>query len=128
MARQSSNKPAVEKPVRTDEKGKVISWNSNSKDGQLLRLLMEQGHIKKETASQVMKDYPQFEKYALRTLSSALSSNRKALEKEVDARRSNGHACEWLVLQQETGPYLCFYTFVSIANVLFLFRLPPISQ
>lgn len=111
MARQSSNKPAVlEKPVRTDEKGKVISWNSNSKDGQLLKLLMEQGHIKKETASQVMKDYPQFEKYALRTLSSALSSNRKALEKEVDARRSNGHACEWLVLPQETaGLCLCFY-------------------
>jgi hypothetical protein len=75
MARQSSNKPAVEKPVRTDKKGKVISWNSNSKDGQLLKLLMEQGHIKKKTASQVMKDYPQFEKYALRTLSSALSSN-----------------------------------------------------
>jgi hypothetical protein len=91
---------------KDEQKGEIISWSSKSKDGLLLKLLLEQGHIKKESATQIQKEYPQFAKYALKTLSSALNNNRKALEKEVDARRSNGHACE-LVLE-ETVPYFCF--------------------
>jgi hypothetical protein len=107
MARHSPPKnTAPEPPAKMNEKGEIISWSSKSKDGLLLKLLLEQGHIKKESATQIQKEYPQFAKYALKTLSSALNNNRKALEKEVDARRSNGHACE-LVLE-ETVPYFCF--------------------
>jgi hypothetical protein len=94
MVRHAPPKKPEDKPAKTNEKGEIISWSSRSKDGLLLKLLLEQGHIKKESATQVQKDYPQFAKYALKTLSSALNNNRKALEKEVDARRSNGHACK----------------------------------
>jgi hypothetical protein len=52
----SSKKPAPDKLVKTNEHGEVISWDSKSKDGQLLKLLLEQGHIKKETATKVKED------------------------------------------------------------------------
>ena len=113
MPPRRSNKlpPPTDKPVKTNEKGEIISWNSNSKDGQLLKLLLEQGHIKKEAAMQVQQDYPNFKKYALKTLNSALASNRKALEKAMDERQSDGHAGKWfLVLTAllETAPCFCF--------------------
>ena len=80
MPPQHSDKPPTDKPVKTNEKGKIISWNSNSKDGQLLKLLWEQGHIKKEAAMQVQQDYPNFKKYSPKTLNLAPASNRKALQ------------------------------------------------
>jgi hypothetical protein len=97
MGRRSSNiVPANNQLAKMNEKGELISWDSKSKDGQLLKVLLEQGYIKKETGSQVQQEYPQFAKYALKTLNSALNNCRKALEKEVDARQSRGSAGEWM--------------------------------
>jgi hypothetical protein len=131
--RRADKPPPTAKPVKTNEKGEIISWNSNSKDGQLLKLLLEQGHIKKETAMQVQQDYPNFKKYALKTLNSALASNRKALEKAVDERRSDGNAGEWflvlLLLERDwTMILFCFILSLLTADCLFCFHSDAESQ
>ena len=73
-----SSAKLVKKPkaTQTNEKGEVTSWDSMNEDGKLLKLLSEEGLLSNKTASTVKQDYPQFGKYALHTLNSALSNAR----------------------------------------------------
>ena len=79
-----ANSPS--KTPQINEKGEITSWDSTNPDGKLLKILVEEGLLDKKTASDVKKDHPQFGKYALRTLNSALTNARGAVKKEVEAR------------------------------------------
>jgi hypothetical protein len=82
------------KPVKTNQKGEVISWDSKSPDGKLLKLLVSDGRTVGKTPSQLMKDFPQFKKYNCKALSSALNNLRKSFEGEVKAARSGRSSCK----------------------------------
>jgi hypothetical protein len=90
------------KPVKTNQKGEVISWDSKSPDGKLLKLLVSDGQTVGKTPSQLMKDFPQFKKYNCKTLSSALNNLRKSFEGEVKAARGGGSTCKC---------YVCLFVF-----------------
>lgn len=77
--------PATKAP-HINERGEVTSWDSTNPDGKLLKILVEEGLLDKKTASDVKKDYPEFGKYALRTLNSTLTNARNSLKKEVETR------------------------------------------
>ena len=86
------------KAPKTNEKGEVISWDSNSPDGKALKALFDGGLITDETAKIVKKNYPRFRVYASRTLNSALTNERKRLEKEVDTQKARGSSGEFCLL------------------------------
>ena len=91
MAKSSLKAKSTEvKAPKTNEKGEIISWDSSSKDGKALRALFDGGLITDETAKQVKQEYPRFCNFASRTLNSALTNERKRLEKEVDMQKNRG--------------------------------------
>jgi hypothetical protein len=107
------------KAPKTNEKGEVISWDSSSPDGKALRLLFEGKLITNETARQVKKDYPRFRLYASRTLNSALSNERKRVEKEVDTQMKRGSSGKFVYY----GRLFCYFNklfLLSVAHQLLL--------
>jgi hypothetical protein len=82
------------KPIKTNQKGEIISWDGKSLDGELLKLLVTNGQAAGKTPTKLMKDYPQFKKYNCKTLSSALTNLRKSFEAEVTAARGGGSSCK----------------------------------
>jgi len=57
----------------------VASWSSRSKDGKLLKTLIEQNIVTPTMSPMDVKtDFPTFEKYAADTFSGGLSRTRKA--------------------------------------------------
>lgn len=93
--RSTKEKSTNTKAPKTNDKGEVVSWDSNSPDGKALRSLFDGGLITDETAKKVKKDYPRFRIYATRTLNSALNNERKRLEKEVDLQQARGSSGEF---------------------------------
>ena len=85
------------KAPKTNEKGEIISWDSHSPDSKALRALFDGGLITTETANKVKNDYPRFRQYASRTLNSALSNERKRMEKEVDTQIHRGSSGEFVL-------------------------------
>jgi hypothetical protein len=72
---------------RRNEKGEIVSWNTNSDDGRLLKMLVESGHIKPGmTAGEARKKYSMFCNYSYSCFGSALTNARKSLGTEIDAR------------------------------------------
>lgn len=107
MARRSSSSPKDKstntKAPKTNEKGEIISWNSNSPDGKALRTLFEGGLITDETAVKVKKAFPQFHPYSNRCLNSALTNERKRIEKEIDTQKARGSSGEFLLMSLSLG-------------------------
>jgi len=110
MSPRTKMKSVRTKAPKTNEKGEVISWDSSSPDGKALRLLFEGKLITNETARQVKKDYPRFRLHASRTLNSALSNERKRVEKEVDTQMKRGSSGKFILLR---SPFLLFQQVVS---------------
>lgn len=82
--------PKKFKAVKTNEKGEITTWNSNSSDGKLLKHLVADGQAAGKTPSQLVKEYPQFQKYSNKTLNSALTNTKRCFEAEVRAARGGG--------------------------------------
>eukprot|EP00957_Ditylum_brightwellii_P086074 6549021-Ditylum_brightwellii.AAC.1 len=61
-------------PPTLNAQGQITSWNSASKDGQDLKAMFEREMVDTMTATQLKGVYPQFKKYARRTLNSALQN------------------------------------------------------
>ena len=80
----------VASPVRVNKKGEVSTWWSTSKDGKLLKLLFSQGAAEKFTASGIKDQFPQFQKYATRTLNSACQGLCKTMQSDIEARIAEG--------------------------------------
>ena len=78
--------------------GRITNWSKEWDEAKQLELLVSQGLIPKEwTASQVMRKYPNFEKFTCKALASALANCRKKHFKEVMDRSSHvpGVECEF---------------------------------
>jgi len=111
------------KEIRTNQKGEITSWDSTTPDGKLLKLMVEQGILTTETGAAVKKDYPQFRKYATRTLSSALSNARNALQKQVDLRQSRGEQGESFSHFETRDSFLGLFVLSSLTHTLLAYYL-----
>lgn len=73
---------------RRNEKNEITQWNSASENGQLLRMLVENGQIKPGmTAGDVRDKYELFKEYSYGCFSSALANTHKSLATELEARQ-----------------------------------------
>lgn len=78
------------KEIRKNEAGEIITWDSNSRDGQLLKLLFDNGTLTSESTKEVKELYANFRKYATKTLSSAITNVKKSVKREAEARKAKG--------------------------------------
>lgn len=85
-----AKKPSKSEALKTNQKGEVVSWDRNSPDGKALKALFDGGLITDQTASQVKHDFVRFRIYAATTLNSALSNERKRMQKEIDSQMKRG--------------------------------------
>jgi len=91
-----------------DEKGLIVNWDSTWTDATYLRTLVEKGDVDGMTAGQIQRDYPQFKKYANKTLTGGLKTIRVSVQEEIDAARgpgSNG-MCSLLVIRRSSFCHL----------------------
>jgi hypothetical protein len=74
--------------VCRNDKGEIIScWTSTNDNGQLLRLLVENGNIKPGMTAGAARDkYPMFKDYSYNCFQSAMKNVRRSLGTEVEAR------------------------------------------
>ena len=76
-----------------NETGEITKWNCGNQDGRELKIYVENGCCDGLTAKPVREKYPQFNKYAYATFSSALNNARKAFNTQV-RNRAKG-LCEY---------------------------------
>jgi len=85
------------KEVVRNTKGEIISWDSASKDGKLLKVMFDTGVITNETASEVKEECGQFTKHAARTLGSAIQNLCCQMKKQTKARQSKGSKSKFIL-------------------------------
>jgi hypothetical protein len=83
---------------RTNLKGKICSWRSDSADSIFLKTLMAQGLIRDGmTPGEVQLKHELFAKYDNKTFASAMYNAKKAFEREADLARRSGSSGECLI-------------------------------
>ena len=76
--------------VKKNEKGEIVAWKGDSKDGQLLKMLVENNMLEDQKPAMIRTTYPQFMKYSAATFRSALANARKSYGNELYRRSNRG--------------------------------------
>jgi hypothetical protein len=89
MVRKGKSPAKLWEP-KTNANGEIMNWDSSWSDAAYLQMLVETGKVDGLTASQVQKHFPQFQKYANKTLTDGLKTARDSFAKEEEVVHGPG--------------------------------------
>lgn len=105
--------------VKKNEKGEITTWKGDSKDGQLLKMLVENGMLDNLKPMAIRNNYPQFMKYSAVTFRSALTNARKSYNNDLYRRSSRGG-----MLLPQIILLIIMLTFCIVTTVVVIPKIP----